>query len=164
MVASVGARIVVESERAAQSGRSGVIEEVLAQDPPRFRIRWDDGRTSIFAPSAGVARIERKRARAKAYRRGRLAALPEVHRQRRRVPRAGLARATGANTFDDKSETHERGTQQKAAGERPPAGAPTSSIVRRFGHSAERGSVEWDGRAPSGTSRSSPLREGRRTP
>ena len=36
-------RIVVESERAAQSGRAGVIEEVLAQDPPRFRVRWDDG-------------------------------------------------------------------------------------------------------------------------
>jgi Domain of unknown function (DUF1918) len=67
MHASVGDRIVVESERAAQSGQAGVIEEVLAQDPPRFRVRWDDGRTSIFAPSAGVARIERrKRARVKA--------------------------------------------------------------------------------------------------
>ena len=36
MDASVGDRIVVESERAAQSGRAGVIEEVLADDPPRF--------------------------------------------------------------------------------------------------------------------------------
>ena len=60
MDAGVDDRIVVESERAAQSGRAGVIEEVLAQDPPRFRVRWDDGRTSIFAPSAGVARIERR--------------------------------------------------------------------------------------------------------
>jgi hypothetical protein len=64
--ASVGDKIVVESERAAQSGQAGVIEEVLAQDPPRFRVRWDDGRTSIFAPSAGVARIEpHKRQRVK---------------------------------------------------------------------------------------------------
>ena len=61
MDAAVKDRIVVESERAAQSGRAGVIEEVLAQDPPRFRVRWDDGHTSIFAPSAGVARIERRR-------------------------------------------------------------------------------------------------------
>jgi hypothetical protein len=61
MDASVGDKIVVESERAAQSGRAGVIEEVLAQDPPRFRVRWDDGHTSIFAPSAGVARIEGRR-------------------------------------------------------------------------------------------------------
>ncbi len=67
MDARVEDRIVVESERAAQSGRAGVIEEVLAQDPPRFRVWWDDGRTSIFAPSAGVARIERpKKERVKA--------------------------------------------------------------------------------------------------
>jgi hypothetical protein len=61
MDAGVEDRIVIESERAAQPGRAGVIEEVLAQDPPRFRVRWDDGRTSIFAPSAGVARIERRK-------------------------------------------------------------------------------------------------------
>jgi hypothetical protein len=67
MDASVGDRIVVESERAAQSARAGVVEEVLGKDPPRFRVRWDDGRTSIFAPAAGVARIERrKRERVKA--------------------------------------------------------------------------------------------------
>ena len=67
MDAGVGDRIVVESEQAAQSGRAGVIEEVLAHDPPRFRVRWDDGRTSIFAPAAGVARIEqRKQKRVKA--------------------------------------------------------------------------------------------------
>ena len=61
MDAGVGDRIVVESERAAQSGRAGVIEEVRAHDPPRFRVRWDDGHTSIFTPTAGVARIERSR-------------------------------------------------------------------------------------------------------
>ena len=67
MNAGVGDRIVVESERAAQSGRAGVIEEVLNEDPPRFRVLWDNGRTSIFAPSAGVARIEqRKKQRVKA--------------------------------------------------------------------------------------------------
>ena len=58
-------RIVAESERAAHPSRSGVIDEVLAQDPPRFRVRWDDGRRNIFAPSAGVARIEHKRKRMK---------------------------------------------------------------------------------------------------
>ncbi len=67
MNAGVGDRIIVESERAAQSGRAGVIEEVLAHDPSRFRVRWDDGRTSIFTPSAGVATIERlKKKRVKA--------------------------------------------------------------------------------------------------
>jgi len=67
MNAGVGDRIVVESERTGQPGRAGVIEEVLNEDPPRFRVLWDNGRTSIFAPSAGVARIEqRKKERVKA--------------------------------------------------------------------------------------------------
>jgi hypothetical protein len=58
MDAEAGDRIVVESERAGQSGRAGVIEEVLATEPPRFRVRWDDGHTSIFTPTTGAARIE----------------------------------------------------------------------------------------------------------
>jgi hypothetical protein len=58
MKAQAGDLIVVESERVAQSGRRGVIEEVLTEAPARFRVRWDDGHTSLFAPSAGVARIE----------------------------------------------------------------------------------------------------------
>ena len=67
MNAGAGDRIVVESEHAAQLGRAGVIEEVLAHDPPRFRVLWDDGRTTIFAPSAGVATIKRsKKKRVKA--------------------------------------------------------------------------------------------------
>jgi hypothetical protein len=57
---AVGDRIVVESERAAQTARSGVIEKVLQEEPPRYEVRWSDGRTSIFTPSAGVARIEPK--------------------------------------------------------------------------------------------------------
>ncbi|MGH3143371.1 MAG: hypothetical protein ACRDO9_09605 [Gaiellales bacterium] len=41
-----------------------MIEEVLNEEPPRFLVRWEDGHTSIFTPSAGSARIEkRKRAR-----------------------------------------------------------------------------------------------------
>jgi hypothetical protein len=48
----------VESERAAQSGRAGVIEKVLEEEPPRYEVRWDDGHTSIFSPSAGAATIE----------------------------------------------------------------------------------------------------------
>lgn len=64
MTAQAGDGIVVESERVTQPVRRGVIEEVLQEQPPRFRISWDDGHTSIFAPSAGAARFEkRKKAR-----------------------------------------------------------------------------------------------------
>jgi hypothetical protein len=63
MEGQVGDTVVVESERVTRSARRGVIEEVLEQEPPRYQVRWEDGHTSIFAPAAGVARIEQKRRR-----------------------------------------------------------------------------------------------------
>ncbi len=65
MKGHIGDRIVVESERVATPARLGVIEEVLEEQPPRYQVRWEDGRTSIFAPAAGAARIEQKRKRQK---------------------------------------------------------------------------------------------------
>jgi hypothetical protein len=58
MKAHAGDRIVVESERVAQPPRRGVVEEVIVEEPPRLRVHWDDGHTSVIAPEAGVARIE----------------------------------------------------------------------------------------------------------
>ena len=58
MKAHAGDRIVVESERATQSPRKGVVEEVIAEDPPRLRVRWDDGHMSIVSPAAGAVSIE----------------------------------------------------------------------------------------------------------
>jgi hypothetical protein len=58
MKAEVGDRIVVEAEKVGQSTRTGVVEEVLTPQPPRLRVRWDDGHSTVFAPSAGAARIE----------------------------------------------------------------------------------------------------------
>jgi len=57
MKAEVGDRIVVESERVGQPARAGVIEEVLQEQPARLRIRWEDGHTTVLAPSDGAARI-----------------------------------------------------------------------------------------------------------
>jgi Domain of unknown function (DUF1918) len=57
-----GDRIVVESERVAQPPRTGVVEEVITEDPARLRVRWDDGHTTVFAPAAGSARIEESQA------------------------------------------------------------------------------------------------------
>ena len=67
MIGHVGDTIVIESERADATGRRGVIEEIVQDQPPRYLVRWDDGHTSILTPSAGSARIEqKKRPRAKA--------------------------------------------------------------------------------------------------
>jgi Domain of unknown function (DUF1918) len=61
MTAQAGDLIVVESERVAQPVRKGVIEEVLHEEPARFRVRWEDGHTSIFSPAAGAAKIEERK-------------------------------------------------------------------------------------------------------
>jgi Domain of unknown function (DUF1918) len=60
MEARVGDSIVLESERVGQPPHAGVIEDVLSQQPPRYRVRWEDGHESVVSPSAGVARIEPK--------------------------------------------------------------------------------------------------------
>ena len=61
MRAQIGDRIAVESERAAQPGRVGVIEEILSNDPLRLRVQWEDGHISVVAPAAGAATVVRKK-------------------------------------------------------------------------------------------------------
>ena len=63
MHAKIGDRVVVETERASQTARHGVIEEVLQEEPPRFRVQWDDGHESILSPAAGALRVEKPRRR-----------------------------------------------------------------------------------------------------
>jgi hypothetical protein len=50
-----GDRVKAESESTERPARTGVIEEVLQAAPaPRYRISWDDGHESIYAPAAGA--------------------------------------------------------------------------------------------------------------
>jgi hypothetical protein len=44
-----------------------VIEEVLRGEPaPRYRVRWEDGRESIYTPAGGTLQARPRRRRAKA--------------------------------------------------------------------------------------------------
>ena len=61
MSAKIGDRVLVEAEKTTQTARHGVIEEILQEQPPRFRVRWDDGHESILSPAAGSLRVEPKR-------------------------------------------------------------------------------------------------------
>jgi len=55
MKLEVGNRIKVEAESTERTPRTGVIEEVVSEPPsPRYRVRWDDGHESIYAPAAGA--------------------------------------------------------------------------------------------------------------
>ena len=56
-MARAGDRILAESERSGQQGRGGVIEQVVAEDPPRYLVRWDDGHVSTISPAAGAVRV-----------------------------------------------------------------------------------------------------------
>ena len=54
MTFEVGDRVVAESESTVRRPRSGTVREVLREDPaPRYRIDWDDGRSSVLTPAAG---------------------------------------------------------------------------------------------------------------
>lgn len=57
MQLKAGDRVKVESESTERPPRTGVIEEVVHGAPsPRYRISWDDGHESIYAPAAGALR------------------------------------------------------------------------------------------------------------
>jgi Domain of unknown function (DUF1918) len=57
MQLKAGDRVEAESESTERPSRAGVIEEVVREEPsPRYRIRWDDGRESIYTPAVGALR------------------------------------------------------------------------------------------------------------
>jgi hypothetical protein len=54
---AVGDQVVAESESTVRPARRGVVEEVLRREPhPRYRIRWEDGRETVYTPAAGALR------------------------------------------------------------------------------------------------------------
>ena len=57
MLAKVGDRIVVESQKVGTPARQGDILEVMeASYGTRYRVRWDDGHESTIRPAGGTAR------------------------------------------------------------------------------------------------------------
>jgi hypothetical protein len=57
-------RVVVESESTERPARYGTVREVVHEDPhARYRIEWDDGRTSVYTPAAGALRLARETAK-----------------------------------------------------------------------------------------------------
>jgi hypothetical protein len=60
MTFQVGDRVVVEAESTERRPRAGTIREVVREQPPRYRIEWDDGHESIYTPAAGALHAERR--------------------------------------------------------------------------------------------------------
>ena len=66
-MARKGDLIVVNPQRVGGSVREGEIIEVIEADlRVQYRVRWNDGHESLFAPGAGGARIEPRESPAKA--------------------------------------------------------------------------------------------------
>jgi Domain of unknown function (DUF1918) len=54
-----GDRVVAEAESTDRRPRAGTVREVVRDQPPRYRIAWDDGHESIYTPAAGALHAER---------------------------------------------------------------------------------------------------------
>jgi hypothetical protein len=60
MEAKRGDRIAVETEHVGEPEREGEILEIIEGSTTiTYRIRWEDGRETLFSPSAGSMRIVR---------------------------------------------------------------------------------------------------------
>jgi Domain of unknown function (DUF1918) len=59
MAIQVGERVSVEAETTGRAPRAGTIREIIRENPPRYRVEWDDGHESIYTPAAGALHAER---------------------------------------------------------------------------------------------------------
>jgi hypothetical protein len=57
MVAIVGDRVAVQPKSVHTPERMGTVEAVLAESPPRYQVRWDNGGWSIISPTDGALRV-----------------------------------------------------------------------------------------------------------
>jgi hypothetical protein len=64
MTFQVEDRVVAETESTERRHRAGTVREVLRDNPARYRIKWDDGHESIYAPAAGALHLEQSSAAA----------------------------------------------------------------------------------------------------
>lgn len=52
-----GDAIEIVSNKVDQPNRHGVVQRVLAQEPLRLEVTWDDGHTTILSPAGGNLRV-----------------------------------------------------------------------------------------------------------
>jgi len=65
MAFEVGTRVRTQAGSTTRVARVGTIEEVLRGEPaPRYRVRWDDGRETVYTPASGTLQAQSRRRRA----------------------------------------------------------------------------------------------------
>jgi hypothetical protein len=68
MTLKVGDRVEQLARSTQRQPRGGVIREIVHPEPdPRYRIAWDDGHETVYAPAAGSLKgVKRAKPRARA--------------------------------------------------------------------------------------------------
>jgi uncharacterized protein DUF1918 len=62
MEAKPGSRIAVETEHVGEPEREGEVLEIIEGSTSiTYRVRWRDGRETLFTPAAGAMRIVKAR-------------------------------------------------------------------------------------------------------
>ena len=65
MTFEVGTRVRTHAGSTTRGPRVGTIEQVLRGEPaPRYRVRWDDGRETVYTPASGTLQAQPGRRRA----------------------------------------------------------------------------------------------------
>ena len=65
MAFEAGTRVRTHAGSTTRAPRMGTIEEILRGEPaPRYRVRWDDGRETVYTPASGTLQAQPGRRRA----------------------------------------------------------------------------------------------------
>jgi hypothetical protein len=118
-VAKKGDLIVVNPRRVGGPAREGQIIEVIEGDlRVQYRVWWNDGHESLFAPGAGAARIEPARDRKKTRSEG-------------TEPKKSPAKASTARKSTAKTTTRRKSTAKKSTAKTAKKSAARKSTVRK---------------------------------
>ena len=128
-MARKGDLIVLNPRRVGGPARQGEIIEVIESDlRVQYRVRWNDGHESLFAPGAGAARIEPARDRKKTRSEG---TEPKRSPAKASTARKSTVRKSTAKTTTTKKSTAKKSTAKKSTAKTAKKSAARKSTVRR---------------------------------
>ena len=128
-MAKKGDLIVVNPSRVGGPAREGKIIEVIEGDlRVHYRVRWNDGHESLFAPGAGAARIEPARDRKKTRSEG---TEPKRSPAKASTARKSTVRKSTAMTTTTKKSTAEKSTAKKSTAKTAKKSTARKSTVRK---------------------------------
>ncbi|MDP9344007.1 MAG: DUF1918 domain-containing protein [Actinomycetota bacterium] len=140
-MARKGDLIVVNPRNVGGPAREGEIIEVIERDlRVQYRVRWNDGHESLFAPGAGAARIEPARDQKKTRSEG---TAPKKSPAKASTAKNSAAKKASAKTITAKKLTAKKSTDKTAKKSAAKKSAAKKSAVRKVAatKAASRGPI-----------------------